>query len=425
MSVKKAGKKWRADWRDARGVRRRKDFKLKADAEHFESDRRREADRLRGALKGSVVEDARTTFAQWTERQIEEAKLRDLAPASVARMKSVANVHLVPALGTVPVVNISRARIKTLFVTLLRDGKMRRTSVSQIARTFSGIMAPAVSAFGLPSNPVIEAWRELNPRGRKGARVKKAPTALDRDQTRRLLAAAQEIVPEWHPLLAALFMAGLRPSEGMAITPDHVDFANSSITIDRQLSQHGLATTKTGEQRIVEMSPALAEILRAAIKRPAPSGKVIPFAQADQIAATEGTSTPAPWPLAPILPAEPTPKQIRLGYRHGVRAFHRALKRAKIERPQVTTENGREGHFGLHVGRHSFASQLVAAGVSIAFVARQLGHADPTLTAVVYGSHLPAVAPGAVAALGADLAGGRQMDTKAEIGARKKRARSR
>ena len=41
----------------------------------------------------------------------------------------------------------------------------------------------------------------------------------------------------------------------------------------------------------------------------------------------------------------------------------------------------------LHVLRHTFASMLIAEGLDVAFVSRQLGHAKPSMTLDVY-THL-------------------------------------
>ena len=68
--------------------------------------------------------------------------------------------------------------------------------------------------------------------------------------------------------------------------------------------------------------------------------------------------------------------------------FLRALKRASLPL-----------HFTPHSLRHSYASQLLQAGVSPAYVQRQLGHASITLTVDTYGRWLPMENKAAVDAL--------------------------
>jgi integrase len=56
-----------------------------------------------------------------------------------------------------------------------------------------------------------------------------------------------------------------------------------------------------------------------------------------------------------------------------------------------------DGRLSLHSLRHGYASLLIAEGLDVVFVSRQLGHADPGVTLAVY-AHLFARAKHAVAA---------------------------
>jgi len=67
------------------------------------------------------------------------------------------------------------------------------------------------------------------------------------------------------------------------------------------------------------------------------------------------------------------------------RAFRRALKAAGLSTDHTP-----------HDLRHTFASLPLQDGVSLAHVQRMLGHADPRLTASLYGRWLPVDNPGAV-----------------------------
>ena len=113
------------------------------------------------------------------------------------------------------------------------------------------------------------------------------------------------------------------------------------------------------------------------------------------------TSSVAPWLFAPGVSATPTAKEVAAAYRSALLAFCRSLKRAR-----------------RHTGRHSFATALISAGVSPAYVQRQLGHSDVFLTVRVYGSRFPARVPGAVDGVAAAFTGslaGHRMDTSARL----------
>jgi integrase len=67
-----------------------------------------------------------------------------------------------------------------------------------------------------------------------------------------------------------------------------------------------------------------------------------------------------------------------LGYRHVGHGFRNGVRRAGLQAP---------GRLSLHSLRHGFASLLIAEGMNVVFVSRQLGHANPTITSGVY-AHL-------------------------------------
>jgi integrase len=67
-----------------------------------------------------------------------------------------------------------------------------------------------------------------------------------------------------------------------------------------------------------------------------------------------------------------------LDYRDVGEGFRRAVKAAGLRAP---------GRLILHSLRHTFASFLIASGLDVVFVSRQLGHAHPGITLQVY-SHL-------------------------------------
>jgi integrase len=58
--------------------------------------------------------------------------------------------------------------------------------------------------------------------------------------------------------------------------------------------------------------------------------------------------------------------------------FREAVKRADLQAP---------GKLTLHSLRHGFASLLIASGLNVVFVSRQLGHANPSIALEVY-AHL-------------------------------------
>lgn len=64
-----------------------------------------------------------------------------------------------------------------------------------------------------------------------------------------------------------------------------------------------------------------------------------------------------------------------LNYRHVGDAFRAAVRKADL---------GRADWISLHSLRHGYASTLIASGLNVVFVSRQLGHASPNVTLSVY-----------------------------------------
>jgi integrase len=129
------------------------------------------------------------------------------------------------------------------------------------------------------------------------------------------------------------------------------EFADNTIRVHEQL---GSDSTKGGEPRNVEMARALSEALRSLLARRREEA----FKRGE--------------PISPHVvfekPRTSTPKNLQ-------RTMARRLKRA-----------GLPGHFTCHSLRHTFASLLIAPGVSPVYVQQQLGHASIELTVKVTGA---------------------------------------
>lgn len=86
-----------------------------------------------------------------------------------------------------------------------------------------------------------------------------------------------------------------------------------------------------------------------------------------------------------------TPDGRGLDYREVGKGFRKAVNDAGLQAP---------GKLTLHSLRHGFASLLIANGLNVVFVSRQLGHANPSITLEVY-AHLFQRADHAATARGA------------------------
>ena len=203
----------------------------------------------------------------------------------------------------------------------------------------------AVRRGWLATNPVSK----LEP-AEKPHWTPKEGACLEPDQLGRLLDHAGK----HRPLFEFLAYTGLRIGEALGLTWADIDHTAALVRVHRQLTrhrQHGPLKTPAGKREVV-LAPALGKTLReqwlaSPHKRPG-----------DFVFATQDGRG--------------------LDYRDVGAAFRHAVKAAELRARSKLT---------LHSLRHGYASLLIANGLNVVFVSRQLGHANPSITLDVY-AHL-------------------------------------
>jgi integrase len=185
--------------------------------------------------------------------------------------------------------------------------------------------------------------------GRYCGRAEPRVEPMNRAELGHFLATAAHVTPEQLPLFLTLARSGLRIGEAQALGPREVDLSARQLAVERTLRRDGtLGAPKTRHsRRRVDMSRQLCLA------------------------------------LAPLL--ERRDRAFLFGTRHGPLRY----EQARWAFGRVREAAGLRAGLSLHSLRHSYASMLLAAGVSPAFVQRQLGHASIALTLDLYGRHLP------------------------------------
>lgn len=106
----------------------------------------------------------------------------------------------------------------------------------------------------IPKSPAPELKFRL------GDKIKKV---LTEDQVRMLLNRAKALNWKWYPHYSMAVYTGMRSGELYALTWDKVDLDNRQILVDCSWSnKDGLKSTKSGDDRMVEIAPNLLPILR-------------------------------------------------------------------------------------------------------------------------------------------------------------------
>jgi len=284
---------------------------------------------------------------------------KELKPNTSASYARLLDHHILPALGSKRLRTITRLNVKDLLIEKRKT--LAKNTVRLIRATLSAMFAEAVDDGVLSANPAIAHSR------RRGAKRGDSMTAAERvkairplspDELEKVLSTAQESEPEYYPALLTLARTGVQPGEAIALKWDDLNFEKRQVLVERAISAGILGTTKTGTVRKVDLSAELVTTLKALrVERVKQKLK-------DK------------WPELPewvFINGECNPlDESRLRKRFGA-----IMKDAKVS-----------GH-RLYDLRHTFATQLLAVGTPITYVAAQLGHSKPTTTLQWYAHWLP------------------------------------
>jgi len=342
------------DYRDAAGVRHWITCPTRAQAEQVRADRVRESVQARPKPANPHI-----SFKEYADAWLTRVK-PDLARSTGRGYSAVLNHHLLPAFGVVKVRALHLGHLKT-FLAEKRAAGYSRNMIRLMRATLSVILGDAVEEGLLNLNPVSQLTRRR--RSQAGT-----VTSADRQRTIRpftpdelkvALATAEKTDPRLYPYLLALARAGLRPSEGLALQWDDVGFKGRELRVERSLDAMGrVVPTKTGRVRRVDMSVGLAVTLQRLR-----SGRTAETLK-------RGWPETPPW----VFCSEAgTP----LDLSNVTKAWRRVLRHARLP------------GFRLYDLRHAFATELLAQGAPITYVAAQLGHTKPTTTLQWYAHWLP------------------------------------
>jgi integrase len=269
--------------------------------------------------------------AHWMSLHVET----ECKPSVVRRYESIIRVHLLPFFGDQQIATIDWHRVTEFKAANARaispeTGRpLSRKTVNEHIAVLSSMFERAVE------------WRYLRMNPCRGVRrLKVPPTTFKfyvRQQSEAFLAAALRVEPKWYAFFLVGFRTGLRLGEIIALEWGDLDLVTGQLHVRRSRTRNKTTPPKGGRERIVEMSPAVV----AALKEHRHLNGDLVFPQADGSHVTRDI--------------------VKHPYGRVIRAA--ALPAIRI-----------------HDMRHSFASQLVIAGVPLKAVQELLGHTDIKMT---------------------------------------------
>ena len=274
-------------------------------------------------------EPASKTFPEFAWHWYRLHTVPNCKPSTQRVVEGVLRKHAVPFFGAVPLGSVTSERIahyKADKVTGLAP-----KTVNNHLGVLSRMYRSAVEWGYVERNPVT------------GVGLLKLPPQefafWDAAQSERFLTVIQATEPSHYPFFLTALRTGMRMGELVALEWSHVDLALGRIDVRWSVHRGERTSPKNGRGRSIPLSPRLAEVLARQRQRCGRSPLVFPCQKG--------------------------------GY----------LTRDKVKRPMWRAiERARLPRIRFHDLRHSFASQLVMAGVPLVAIQQYLGHADLTMT---------------------------------------------
>ena len=276
-----------------------------------------------------------------------------LAPNTLAEVDVDVRLRLAPVLGERPVDQITRQHVDEMVAHLLRGGASLRM-VRGVVSTLRRLLQAAVEWGYLTDNPARRVRLPAPETHTRQAHER----VLSMDELRLLVRSCRGSL-RTETMIRAMAEAGLRRGEVIGLRWDDVDLEGLRLHVRRSVSDvRGIRaerTTKGKRSRRVAISDGFAAQLAAW-----------------KVHAGCESTTGYVWPGRDgALMNAHSPNQ----------SLARVLRRAGLVDPDgvpLVTPHGL---------RHTAASLMLAAGVHPIVVSRQLGHANPNVTAQVY-AHL-------------------------------------
>jgi len=305
---------------------------------------------------------------------------------SLKAMEVAADAHILPALGTIDVTELTTAKLRQWheklaatpprvrstkgegqkFRTVADDLDAVRRRKATANRVLTILKAALNYAWREGKAPSDEAWRRVRPFHNVDApRIR----YLASGECRCLIAACAE---EFRPLALAALYTGCRYGELIALRVSDYDSASSTLRV-RQ--------SKSGKPRHVYLNDEAGKFF-SALRYVTNPDRVD-----DQAATGAGATEQGPLSGIAANAARLSGGQSAQTLRRGeepifLRADGSAWKRSDQIRPlaKACAAAGIAPAVSFHILRHTYASLLVMAGAPLQVVAHNLGHADTRMT---------------------------------------------
>lgn len=319
------------------------------------------AKRLRSAAsKTSSMEPAephKPTFVACAKEWYADNQNR-WSQETVTRYEAILRLHIEPNdIYQQPIDRVSRNQVKRHLREL--SNKYSPALVEAVHAVVSSIFEEAIDSGLTRDNPARRLLRKILPKEHDRNVKDAAPmTIAERD---RLMAVAQSTCPP-SMRLALMVMAfmGLRLGEALAVRLKHLDFDRMLYHVTESYKEGAFRKPKGAKSRFVDIPDFLVTQLQAHVD----------YLRKERLKL--GIGGPVD-----VLCVNPKDGQSPFSQRDVQCWLRRACKAAGLE-----VRNP-------HDLRHTYATILLMAGVSPAYVQKQLGHSSISMTVDIYGHWVP------------------------------------
>lgn len=306
------------------------------------------------------------TFKQYGERVFMPSKKITTAEKTRAYYQGALDNHLYKVFGNIPLQELTSAQITEYFLSL-QDSGLAHSTIIGIYVTLNQLLKMAYCDDTISRNPIDKVQR---PRQRKDEQ-KRAVEAFTADELNTINEYLESEPLKWRAMIRLIEDTGIRRGEACGLKWENIDFTRNAALIKDNIcytKEKGIYvdTTKTGKEREVYFTPAVAALLKeyqkeqiAATKkrtdRLIKDKKPLDFekiAVPEYVFTEKGTN-------APMHPDSPNRYLQKFGKKYGIDIHPHKL-------------------------RHSFASVAITKGADVASVSEILGHAQISTTLNMY-----------------------------------------
>ena len=295
------------------------------------------------------------TIKAYFNTWLKEYQFHKLKPSSYDRLESTVVNHIFPHLGNMKVDKVTRNHIQGLINQLYSEKNLSYSSIKKVYIALNACYKHALIEGTVLRNPCVGISLPST-----SERTKEVVSLSEEEveQLRTAITSMENSCPFAHAYLLIL-NTGLRMGEALSLRWEDVDFANKTITVNK----NNILSKKRDENgdRLGGY-----ELQTQSNTKTASGKRTIPMNRSAEAALLE------------LKKGNHTPHVIANNRQHEVmpgnfeRSFQRLLKCAGI------------APYGVHALRHTFASMLFAKGVDVKIVSNLLGHSSVKITYDTY-----------------------------------------